>query len=447
MKDLPRLERPAVVNAIHYWARPKSFVERCKGLGDRFVVPISGSGPWLCLTHPDDAKAVFTADTEVLRLGEGLRRVSPHEAALGPENLTALDGAEHLRSRRMLLPAFTGDALQSYEAVIAEKAREMVDTWPDGGIERAQEHTLSATLEIILAAVFGVTDSDRANRLREATEALLEEASSTRFMLQMTYASSTKRGYDRPFRQLNRLKDDVDEIVLEEVAERRRDGASERNDVLNRLLEARDEDGNGLSDNALTDQMRLLLIGGHDTTGNTLAWAIERLVHNPEVLARATRAAREGDDAYIDAVIYETLRMRPVFPETVRQVVEPFQLGDLNVPAGTLIVLMISALQMREDIYENPEEFDPDRFGGKRPGTYTWTPFGGGKRRCIGASMALLEARVILREMLSRLDISPATEPEENVARNIVIMVPSEGAKIEARPREEGTATCPFSHA
>src|SRR4051794_10670238 len=178
LADLPRLNRPATINALEYWVRPDQFSRRCDSLGDRFVVPMAGSGPWLCLTHPDDVKAVFTADTEVLRLGEALRQLSPHEVVLGPRNLTALDGAEHLENRKMLLPAFTGEALQSYESTIAQKSREMVDNWPTGGFERAQEHTLSVTLEIIIAAVFGVTKTDRAVRLRDATHALLEEGSS-----------------------------------------------------------------------------------------------------------------------------------------------------------------------------------------------------------------------------------------------------------------------------
>ena len=228
----------------------------------------------------------------------------------------------------------------------------------------------------------------------------------------------------------------VDAIVLEEIAERRTGEGTGGDDVLRRLLAVRDEQGEGLSDLDLCDQMRLMLIGGTDTTATTIAWAIDLITHNPRVLRELKRSVKAGEDAYLTAVVQETLRMRPAFPFTVRITKEPLELDGLTVPDGTIVAPFITLVHRRPDIYPDPFEFRPERFIGSRPGTYSWIPFGGGRRRCIGASMAQLESTIVLRSLIEELDLQPAVEEPARIGRHSVIAVPENGAPVlAARPR------------
>jgi cytochrome P450 family 135 len=437
LADLPRLRRPALVNAAEYWLRLPRFTERLGVLGDRFVVEMPGTGPWLCLTHPDDVQSVFRAPADAAHFAEALRMLSPHELVLGDSALTSLDGDVHLAKRRMLLPAFNADALERYEPTIEEKARELAQRWPTGVPTAAHEHAQYVTLEIIMAAIFGVTDPERLDRLRAAILDLTREIGSWRFLAQMAISNARNDSFKRPFPRIERLKRAVDEIVLEEVDRRRRSGELGDRDVLASFLAVRDENGAPLSDREVCDQMRLLLIGGHDTTAATLSWVIERLVHHPEVLARLEETVLDGDDSYLDAVIRETLRLRPVFPFTVRLAKQPIELDGLTVQPGTIVVPCIALVHRRPEIYPDPDEFRPERFLGVRPGTYSWIPFGGGMRRCIGAAMALLETRVIMRTLVQELALRPASSQQEPMRRKSILIVPKAGALVEAsrRPR------------
>ncbi len=440
LEDLPHESYPSLANAARYWLDLPGFIDRLEDLGDRFVVTMPGSGAWVGLTDPDDIEKVFRADTEALYFGEALRMLSPHELILGPANLTALDGPEHLATRRLLLPAFHGDALKSYEATIEDKAREAAARWPIGESSPAITETSKVTLEVIMAAVFGVTEPERLDRLRDAVLDLIDEIGSRRFLLETAIATARRDGFSRPFPRMEQRKAAVDAIVLEEIAERRAGGSNDHDDVLGRLLAIRSEEGEGLSDSDLCDQMRLMLIGGTDTTATTIAWALDLITHDPRVLRKLKRSVRAGDDEYLTAVVQETLRMRPAFPFTVRLTKEPLELDGLTIPEGTIVAPFITLVHRRPDIYPEPLEFRPERFLGTRPGTYSWIPFGGGMRRCIGASMAQLEATVVLRTLIEELDLRPAVDQSAPIGRHSVISVPENGAPVVASIRR-GTAT------
>ena len=432
---VPQVRRPALVNGAEYWLRLDRFIERLSLMGDRFVVRMPGSGAWLCLTRPDDVQAVFRASGDEIHFAEALRMLSPHELVLGPGALTSLDGQRHLAKRRLMLPAFHGDALARYEPTIEAKAQELAKQWPVGQAVSAHEQAQRVTLEIIMAAVFGVTDRDRLDRLRFAVRDLMREAGSRRFLIQMMISTARNDQFKRPFPAIEARKAAVDAIVLEEVAARRCKADSGARDVLGTFLALRDEEGEPLSDSEICDQMRLLLIGGHDTTAATLAWVIERMTHHPAVLAEVERTVRAGDDSYLDALIHETLRLRPIFPFTVRLTKQPLELDGLTVPAETLVVPLIALIHRRPEIYPDPLEFRPERFLNTRPGTYSWLPFGGGMRRCIGASMAMLETRVILRTLIQQLDLRPQQPHAEAIKRQTVFIVPARGASVTAHRR------------
>jgi cytochrome P450 len=308
------------------------------------------------------------------------------------------------------------------------KTEETLERWPYGRATRADTHMQAISLEVIIAVVFGVTDPDRSERLRAATLALMRIANSRRFLLQTIVVTARNKGWDGRFPRVRRATAAIDAIVLEEVAERRRAGNLEQDDVLGMFLRARDEE--------LCDAMRTLLLGGHETTASTLAWIFERVSRHPAELARLEAAAVDGEDDYIDAVIKEAMRLRPVFPITGRLASAPFDLGDLTIPAGTLVIPHITLVHRRPDLYPDPLAFRPERFLGTRAGTYTWIPFGGGPRRCLGATFSLIEMRIVLRTMLRQAHLLPTRRPAERIARHTVTITPAHGGTItlERRP-------------
>jgi cytochrome P450 len=436
LAELPRLRRPAVVNAARYWLSPERFARSCQPLGDRFLVPMpAATGPWLCLTDPEDIKRVFIADTGALRLGAALAKASAHHLVLGPTGLTNLDGPEHMRMRRMQLPPFHGRALPAYRETIERKTEEALAGWPFGRTVPAQPHLEAITLEVMMATVFGVTEPARVERLRSATHALLREGHSQRFFVETAIASSRKNGWDRPFPRIDRAGAAVDAVVLEEVAERREKGALDGDDVLGMFLRTPDPDGRLMSEEEICDAMRTLLLGGHDTTASTLTYILERVTRSPQALERLERGALDGDDEYLDAVIKEAMRLRPAFPLTARLATEPFELPGLTVPSGTMVVPYITLVHRRPELYPDPLAFRPERFLDTRAGTYTWIPFGGGPRRCIGAAFAMAEARVVLRTLLRRARLEPSRERAERVARRNVFIVAARGGRVTLRPR------------
>lgn len=242
-------------------------------------------------------------------------------------------------------------------------------------------------------------------------------------------ASSRPNGWDGPFPRMRRAIAAVDVVVREEIDARRRTG-DERDDVLGVLLRTPDEHGSLLTDAELCDTMRTLLLGGHDTTATTLAWALERMARHPEVLARADAAARDGDDDYLDAVVKETMRLRPVFPITGRLAAEDFELPGLTIPKGTMVIPYITLVNRRPDLYDDPYAFRPERFLDATVPTYSWISFGGGRRRCLGAAFAAMESRIVLATMLRTARIEPTTERSERIGRSTVTIVPARGARI-----------------
>ena len=434
LSDLPRLHRPAALNAAQYWLAPDRFADSCEPLGDRFAVAMPTTGPWLCLTHPEDIKKVFLADPDVLRMGAALAKLAPHPLVLGPTGLTNLDGAEHARRRVVQNRPFNGAALAGYQDTMEQKTREVLARWPYGRLTPAQPQMQIITLEVIIAAVFGVTDPERVARLRGATLALIAEVYSRRFLLQTVIATSRDNGWDRPFPRIRTAMAAIDTIVLEEVTQRRTADDMDRDDVLGILLKTPDEDGAPISDGELCDAMRTLLIAGHDTTASTLSWLLERIVRHPQVLTR-TEAAAHDDDDYLDAVIKEAMRLRAVAPMTCRLAATDFELPGLTIPAGTMVVPYITLVHRRPDLWENPREFRPERFLDTNPNTYAWIPFGGGRRRCLGAAFSLMEARIVLRTLLRTAHLSATSRRSERIGRSNVLVVPARGAKIRLDPR------------
>jgi len=282
------------------------------------------------------------------------------------------------------------------------------------------------TLEVIMRAVFGLREGERLERLRDALRSLLDRTTNPATM--MLFNIIGVDGMSR-FNRAIRLLENVDGLILDEIHERR--GAAdlaERDDILSLLLQARHEDGSPMSDRELRDELMTLLVAGHETSATALSWAMERLVRHPEALARL----REDGEEYADAVIKETLRLRPVLPVVVRRVKEPIEIGGRLLPAGVTVAPCIYLVHRRPDVYPEPLRFRPERFLHAKAGTYTWFPFGGGVRRCLGASFALFEMSIVLRVMARALDLRPVRPERERTKRRAITLVPGRGGEVVA---------------
>jgi cytochrome P450 family 135 len=430
--SLPRPPRSALKLAADYWTAPDEMFRHLEGLGDRFVIDLPGLPTWVCTTNPDDVKSIFTAQQGSLRMGEAVRRLTAHEPAVGAHAMIFKDGPEHLHERRTLAPAFHGDRLTSYQPAMIAKTEERLAQWPTGEPVRFGPLMAELTLDVMIDIVFGVTDPDRIDRLRAAIRKLNQVTASRLFLGQMCIALLLRGRWLLASGALRQAVEEVDGIVLEEIAARRRDPL-ERDDFLTSFLEVRDDNGDRLSDPKIAQTLRGLLLAGHETTSATLTWLAERVVRHPAALDRLETSVAAGDDSYVDATIAETLRLRPIAPFTGRWVVAPFELGDVTVPPGKIVVPFITLLHRRPELYPDPMAFKPERFLDQRPGTYTWIPFGGGAHRCLGGAFTLVEMRAILRTILQHRRFAPATTAGEPAIRHHFGIAPAAAGTITLR--------------
>ena len=421
---------PTLAQTAAWMTRPKPFLRRMhERHGDVFTVGLRSGETFVVLAHPDAVKEVFTGDPDLLRAGEGNRVLLP---VLGRHSVLLLDGPEHLRQRKLLLPPFHGERMQRYREIIEDAAAREVATWPAGRPMQLAPRMQEITLEVIMRAVFGVTDSREVAHLRAVLLRMVEWMMHPAMLLALATTSPDRVAGTRSFRRAMRPVDDA--LLAEIRARRAAPDLDEREDILSMLLQARDEDGAGLSDRELRDQLLTLLVAGHETTANGLSWAFERLLRTPHALERAVADARSGDGAYLGAAAKEILRLRPVLPIVARRLSRPATIAGHDLPAGCDVAPCIYLVHHREDLYPEPDAFRPERFLGVKPGTYTWLPFGGGVRRCIGASFALFEMEAVLGAVLRAVDLRAVTPAAEPTARRAITLVPARGAEALAAP-------------
>jgi cytochrome P450 family 135 len=430
----PGPRAPAIVQTLAWALAPTWVMDRCaRRLGESFTMTFAPSGLKLVIvSDPEAVKTVFTASAQVAPSAAGSSPVAP---IMGPSSVIVLTGPEHLRQRKLLLPPFHGERMREYEDVIVEATKRDMEGWTLGRPMRLQERTRMITLEVILRAVFGV-EAGRMEALRSAIGGLLAPMSP----LAMVRFALRRPSLERPTGAIGRALDGLDAVIYEELGRRRvQEDLATRTDILSLLMQARDEDGQAMTDAELRDELVTLLLAGHETTATSVAWAIERLVRHPDKLRRlvAEIAAEEdgGGDAYMTAVVNETLRVRPVVPIVVRMLQEELQVGAYSLPKGTRVVPSIYLTNRSPRVYEAPGEFRPERFLENGPETFSWIPFGGGIRRCIGASFAQLEMKLILRTMLSELEPKlPASGRRwrrgEWNRRRAITLVPAAGARV-----------------
>jgi len=408
--------------ALGFILRPTQFLEQChERCGDYFTLRPAPGREVVFTVDPEAVRTIFTGDPEQLRAGEANVVLSP---LLGPGSTLLLDGAEHLRHRRMLLPPFHGERMRAHTDTMREVAERHVAAWPRGRAFSVIGSTQAITLEVIMRVVFGVEDRGRRERLGRALRRVLDGVGSRPRVLALVLTAERFEGPRSPWGRFMAARTEAQRLLREEIAAHRAAGAGGE-DVLSLLLAARDEDGVALSDDDLVDELMTLLVAGHETTATALAWTLERLVRHPGVLGQA----RDSGE-YLDAVITETLRLRPVVPAVVRRLTAPLQLGPYEIPAGMHVAPSIYLLHRRPDLYPDPLAFVPERFLGRKPGTYEWIPFGGGIRRCLGASFALLEMKVVLETILQQTTLRAARGRGESTTRRAITFAPSRGGRI-----------------
>jgi cytochrome P450 len=393
--------------------------------GSRFTVRLPFQPPLVMLGDPEDIKAVFTAPPDVLHPGEGARILEP---IVGRNSVILLDEAAHMEQRKLLLPAFHGEKMQRLTGLMRELADRELESWPLEEPIALHPRLQRLTLEIILRAVFGLEQGAQLDRLRDVLTKLLAFAETP-----LSVLPAVQRVLSRlaPFREFDQLFAQTDLLIFELIEERRAD-PTERDDVLAMLLQARHEDDSPMSPQELRDELMTALVAGHETTASQLAWAFERLAREPRVLERLTEQLDAGDgDEYLTATTYEVMRLRPVLPNAEPRLTKrPVTIGGFRYPAG--VALLASAYLVHRDpsIYPEPSAFRPERFLSTQPGTYTWIPFGGGRRRCLGAAFATQEMKIVLRAVLERYELRPASSGGERTRRRSITFSPARGAKL-----------------
>lgn len=429
---------PPLLQTLRWLVHSPSFMDRCHArYGDVFTLDFVGravagptvardEGKWVFLADPDHVKQVFTADPDVVRTGETNRFLL---GLVGTRSILVLDEPDHMTQRRLLLPPLHGDRVERYGELMAKVAHAEVERWPRGEPLALWPSMQAITLDVIVRVVFGITEPAQIARWGELLRTLLNVGTSPRFVVTQALLAALR---SRPtLKGYRRLVAPVDTAIYTEIAHRREAAdLAERDDILSVLMQARYEDGSPLSDTELRDELITLLVAGHESTATMLAWAFERLVRHPDKLARVRDEVRAGGDAYADAVVKETLRLRPVLPIVLRRLAAPMEVGGHPLPEGAWIAPCAYLVHRRADLYPEPLQFRPERFLDRKPGTYTWMPFGGGVRRCLGASFAQLEMKQVLQAIVGQADLRPSRGDAERVRQRFITLAPSRGAEV-----------------
>ena len=419
---------PPIVQTLRWLLRPISFLESCRRrYGDAFSVRFLGfRSPMVMLSDPEAIRALYSASEHGLPPGRTLAL----RPIMGPRSVLLLEGSEHLARRRLMLPPFHGARMRAYESTVREVVAREVATWPVGEAFPIHPRMQRVTLEVILRAVFGVTDPERRTRLAERLGGLLADSSSVG--LQLGVLLSRRFGGPDPLARLGALRAEIDAMLAAEIASRRADPGE---DILSMLVAARFEDGEPMDDAEIRDQLMSLLLAGHETTATGLAWTFDLLLRHPSALARLTAEVDAGEESYLRAVVSESLRLRPVVPLAGRQLRSELRVDGHVLPPGTDVTPAIWLTHTRADRYPEPFAFRPERFLDGAPSTYAWIPFGGGIRRCLGAAFAEMEMRVALAEVLRRRSLRAASPGAERVARRNVTFSPAGGTRVLAAVR------------
>jgi cytochrome P450 len=438
---------PAALQLVASWKRPAGRMQRLRRrYGKRYTVQLPFQPPFVILSDPAEIKELFTASPDVIHPGEGGRILEP---LVGRNSVILLDEAAHLEQRKLMLPAFHGERMQRLTGLMSELAEREVSSWPRERPVALHPRLQRLTLEIILRAVFGLEQGQQLDELRDR---LTEVLAFNNNPLSVVPAAQRVAGWFGPLRRFNEQLQRTDRLIFDLIEERRAaagGGDAEGDDVLATLLGARHEDRSVMSAQELRDELMTTLVAGHETTASQLAWALERLARETSVVQRLEGELDAGDsDEYLTATINEILRLRPVLPTAgPRLTKQPVEIGGYRYPAGVALLASVFLVHHDPDIYPEPYAFRPERFLEHPPGTYTWIPFGGGRRRCLGASFALQEMKIVLRAVLTRYRLTAASDRPEPTRRRSITFTPGRGATVMLHDRKSALAPRREAHA
>ncbi len=428
----PTLPLPRPLQTLRFSVRNTEFVFRARReLGEVFRLRgMIGRDLTVVTCHPDHVKSLFTAKPED---APSLTGESPLRPIVGPNSVLTAIGPRHMRQRKLLLPPFHGEAVKRYTEMIIEAAHREIDGWPIGRPFSLAPRMQAVTLDVIMAGIFGVEGRPARGTPEHGLRTAVRRGLALSARPEAQVAELLNLGREELMGPTRLLLDQLDRPMYATIAARRAAADhTTRTDILSLLLEAETEDGERLTDKELRDELLTLVLAGHETTANSLAWIFERMLRTPAAYDRLREVSRSGSDpdGYLEATIHEGMRSRPVIPIIGRRVTVPWRLGEYVVPPQTGVLVSILLLHHRDDVYPRPFEFEPERFVGRKPGTYTWIPFGGGIRRCLGAALAMAEQRVVLDAVARRTDMyAPDPRPERARNRNVT-MIPAHGARV-----------------
>jgi cytochrome P450 len=426
----PGPSSPRFLQAAMWALQPLKFMDRCqRRFGATFTLRVRGSNPWVFVTDPEHIKRVFTMPPDMVRAGAG--EANPLLGPLlGAGSVMLQDEPSHMSDRRRLLPSFHGDLMASYGEMMEMVAREQIAKWPLGEPFALWPRMQAISLEVVMRAVFGDAEGERLARLRTHLVELTNWMNNPRRLALVAAGRADVIAASRGFKTAMRP---VEQLVLEEVYERRARGEQAGEGILASLERGHTESGTVMPDKKLRDELVTMLSDG--PTATSLAWVFERLLAHPEKLSRLREEVDGAGEEYLDAVVKETLRLCPTVPVVMRKLVEPMQIDDWEIPAGTIVAPCVYLTHLREDLYPEPREFRPERFLDGRAGTYTWIPFGGGARRCVAASFAPLEMRRVIKTVLEEIELRSAESGEVSAMRSSVSFAPQSGALVIATRR------------
>jgi hypothetical protein len=430
--DLPKVPLHRFARDGRKLLRPGAATSPLTRLGDRLVIDAPFVPPMMMTSSVDDARCLFTDPGESWSFGGMLQRFSAQDVLLGSDAFIFLDGEPHRAERKELAPHFRGRALKSYEALMADVVDRRVNDWPTETPISFLAVGYRLALDVMISIVFGITEPARAARLERALHSWFAAQKSTAFR-SLAFLAILAGGRVLPYPPLRRTAQAVDDICLEEITERRA-GRGLSGGVIEQLLVSNDARPEPRDDLTVARVLRGCVLG-YETTAVTLAWVAELVSHHHGVLAELERTVAGGDDSYLEAVINETLRHRPAIPVTGRRALRSTDLNGIAIPQGAAVMVPILAIHEDPDLYQQPEQFQPERFVGDRPGTYTYLPFGAGAHRCLGARLATLEAKVLIRTLMQHRTFTPLAGPVSDAAANPSMLFPANGASVVLRRR------------
>ena len=434
----PGPKAPRLFQTLNWVRKPIPFMQTCaKEYGECFTVRLVGAPPFSFFSNPVAVKQIFTTAPEHAQAGKANVVLKP---ILGENSILLLDGARHKRERKLLMPPFHGERMRLYGDIMRETADRSIDDWPVEQPFPIHERMQAITLDIILRTVFGVDEGPLLQKLRSLLIEFLKLVGSSPLLfihwLQINLGPLTS------WQRIRKLSHEIDTVLYEQIAQRKVAAQNGRTDIMAMLVEARDEDGRPMSAQELRDEMITMLVAGHETTATALSWVVHRLLQNPDVLEKVRaelqrvvgngpiQAEHVSKLEYLDATIKETSRLSPIIPTVVRYLAQPTRIGAYEIPADCIVAPCIYLTHRRPELWPEPETFNPDRFVGKHVDPYTFFPFGGGVRHCLGAAFATYEMKIVLAQMLSRVSLRPVPGHTLRVVRRTVTLAPSDGLPV-----------------